>query len=117
MTEVANPRLARERRTVGHMIDIYCRATHGSDGTPCMPCGELHSYAMARLDRCVYGADKPTCRKCPVHCYKKDMRAQMREVMALAGPRMLLSHPLLAVQHLLDERGEPPPPPGRTRGL
>jgi hypothetical protein len=115
MTESENPRIARERRTVVRMVDIYCRAHHVDDRVPCDSCQSLVSYAMARLDHCVYGADKPTCRKCPVHCYRKELRAQMREVMVYAGPRMLLLHPALAVRHLFDERGDPPLHPSRAR--
>jgi hypothetical protein len=32
------------------------------------------------------------------------MREAIRGVMAYAGPRMLWSHPLLAIQHLLKDR-------------
>jgi hypothetical protein len=41
------------------------------------------------------------------------MRAEMRRVMIHSGPRMLLSHPILAVRHLLDERKEAPRLPAR----
>ncbi len=99
-----NPRVRRERRTVRFMVAIYCRANHRHDGGLCADCADLQSYAMERLDRCVFKADKPTCKVCPVHCYKRDMREAMRQVMIYSGPRMLLSHPILAVQHLLDER-------------
>jgi hypothetical protein len=37
----------------------------------------------------------------------------MREVMIYSGPRMLKSHPILAIRHLLDERKPPPPQPNR----
>ena len=96
------------------MVAIYCRDHHAAKGSLCESCAGLHAYAMARLDRCVYGEAKPTCKQCPVHCYRKDMREDMREVMRYAGPRMLLSHPILAIRHLLDERKAPPArPPGR----
>ena len=35
------------------------------------------------------------------------MRARIREVMRYAGPRMLLSHPLMALRHLLDGLRKP----------
>ena len=77
----------------------------------CEVCEDLFGYAMARLDHCIYGPEKPTCRNCPVHCYKKEMRAAMREVMIYSGPRMLQTHPVLAVRHLLNGRKPPPPHP------
>jgi hypothetical protein len=100
------PRLKRERQTVRHMVRIYCGAGHHQPGL-CPRCSELVSYAMARLDQCVFKADKPTCKQCPVHCYKRDTREQMRRVMIYSGPRMLFSHPILAIRHLLDERKPP----------
>lgn len=109
-------RRSREARTVSHMVAIYCRDHHAANDSVCDSCAELNSYAMARLERCVYGDGKPTCKQCPVHCYRKDMRETMRAVMRYAGPRMLLSHPILAIRHLLDERGAPPGrPPARPR--
>jgi len=95
------------------MVAIYCRDHHQCRGELCESCAGLFSYAMARLDHCPYGADKPTCKVCPVHCYKKDVREQMRQVMRYAGPRMLFSHPVLAIRHLLDERK--PVPAARRR--
>ncbi len=108
-----NARFDRERRTVRRMVEIYCRGHHQRGGALCERCDGLYSYAMARLDHCVYQDDKPTCKKCPVHCYRKDMRAEMRQVMIYSGPRMLVSHPVLAIRHLLDGRKPPPAHPTR----
>lgn len=100
-------RIARERDTVGAMIRLYCRRHHGQTEGLCPECAALRAYAMLRLDRCPFGEDKPTCADCPVHCYKPDMRARIREVMRFAGPRMLLAHPLLAIAHLFDKLHKP----------
>ena len=59
-------------------------------------------YALARLERCPFGGEKPKCSACPVHCYKPAQREQARLIMRYAGPRMLLRHPLLAIAHQLD---------------
>ena len=84
------------------MIRIYCSSRHSSDEELCAECDALHQYAMRRLDQCPFGPDKPTCAKCPIHCYKPRMRERIREVMQFAGPRMLLRHPILAAQHWLN---------------
>ena len=107
------PRINRERRTVRAMVEMYCRDHHPGHAGQCAECNGLSAYAMARLDRCVYKDEKPTCKKCPVHCYRSDMRATMRDVMIYSGPRMLLAHPVLAIRHLLDERKAAPAPPRR----
>jgi hypothetical protein len=96
-------RLSRERRTIAAMIAIYCRDHHGRDGL-CEACASLQFYALQRIDRCVYGPEKPTCFNCPIHCYKRDRREAVREVMRYAGPRMLGRHPILAIRHILDGR-------------
>jgi hypothetical protein len=48
--------------------------------------------------------DKPVCNQCAVHCYRPAMREQVRAVMRFAGPRMVWSHPVLAVRHLIRSR-------------
>jgi len=100
-------RLARERRTVAAMVAIYCRHRHGGRGL-CVACAVLDAYARQRLDRCVYGAAKPTCANCPIHCYRREMREGIRDVMAYAGPRMLARHPVLTLFHVLDGRRRAP---------
>jgi hypothetical protein len=98
-------RLAREHETMRHMVGLYCRAHHASDGSrPCPRCAEFLDYAARRLGKCPYGEDKPTCANCPVHCYKAAPREFARQIMRYAGPRMLSRHPYLAIRHLLDGR-------------
>jgi hypothetical protein len=100
---VEHPRLRRERQTIQAMFHIYCRDAHMLPGGGlCPACQELEDYALARLARCPFHENKPVCAKCPVHCYKPDMRARVRVVMRHAGPKMLLYHPILALRHLLD---------------
>lgn len=96
-------RLERERHTIEVMIEIYCRGHHHSTGALCAECQQLFAYATQRIDKCPYQGDKPTCAKCPIHCYKPAMREQVRQVMRYAGPRMMLYHPLLAILHYKDE--------------
>jgi len=95
-------RLAREKRTLRAMVHVYCRAHHGTTGLLCSECQLLCDYALSRLDRCPYGAEKTTCVNCPTHCYKPAMRDQVKTVMRYAGPRMLFHHPILALLHMLD---------------
>ena len=100
---VSQPRLAREKTTILSMIRIYCRGRHGASADLCSTCDALHSYAMCRLDRCPFGADKPACAKCPIHCYKPAQREMAREVMRYAGPRMPMRHPWRALTHVFDK--------------
>ena len=101
-TIAARRRLVREWKTVAAMVRCYCRDHHASTADLCPECQGLLDYATLRLDRCRFGAEKPTCANCPVHCYQRDRRDQMKMVMRYAGPRMLWQHPILSLRHRLD---------------
>jgi hypothetical protein len=94
-------RITREKRTLQAMVRMYCRAHHGTAKGLCAACDDLLAYSLCRLDRCPFGAEKTTCAKCPIHCYKPAMRTKVQAVMRWAGPRMLWRHPILAVVHML----------------
>jgi predicted amidophosphoribosyltransferase len=105
-------RLSREEKTIAAMVVLYCRDHHrttpaGRDEGLCRQCAALLHYSRARLEKCRYGAEKPTCARCETHCYKPAMRERVREVMRYSGPRMLARHPVLAAAHLLDGRRAP----------
>lgn len=96
-------RIDREKTTVKQMIEIYCHGKkHVNEGL-CEDCSNLLYYAYSRLDHCKFGENKPTCKKCPIHCYKPEMRQHMRYVMRYAGPRMLWVHPIAAIKHIIKE--------------
>jgi len=96
------PRVARERKTLRFMIEIYCKGIHHQGVPLCRDCEELHDYAMARLDECPFQEEKPTCKDCAVHCYQEDYSDRIKSVMRFSGPRMIYRHPVLAVRHLID---------------
>lgn len=109
MHEFKTPRLNREFRTIQAMIKIYCRKNHGSRNGLCENCKKLEEYAKLRLIHCPFGEEKPVCVKCPVHCYKPEMRQKAKEVMRFSGPKMLWHHPILAIRHLFfDSKKEAP---------
>ena len=112
---IRHPRLARELATLSAMIEIHCHDMHGKGAGLCEYCGELLAYATRRLDRCVFGDDKPTCANCMVHCYSAAKRDEVRAVMRYAGPRMIWRHPVLAIRHLLDGRHAAPSLPTRPQ--
>ena len=85
------------------MVRMYCRHKEGNREL-CSDCAEVLDYANNRLSLCRFGNNKPTCRKCPVHCYNKEMRERIRAIMRWSGPRMLFYHPVEAVRHLKRER-------------
>ena len=97
-------RLKREHHTLVCMTAIYCEDHHGQQrGELCESCAALMGYAGRRLAKCPYGQDKPTCAKCPIHCYKQQQRERVRQVMRYAGPRMPRRHPWMALVHIFDK--------------
>jgi hypothetical protein len=93
----------REKETVSLMIAIYCRKKHGCKML-CPECAALDAYARRRSDKCPFMEAKTFCSNCKVHCYKKDMREKIREVMRFSGPRMIFYHPIMAIRHVLESK-------------
>lgn len=95
-------RIKREKKTVEVMIRRYCRDKHAGIHELCEQCRELLDYAHKRLEHCPFQENKTTCGKCPVHCYKPKMRIRIKDVMRYVGPRLMLSNPIMSIQHALD---------------
>lgn len=98
-------RIDREKETVGIMISIYCSHHHKNRHGKglCPECAEVQKYVDDRLSHCPHGESKPTCRMCTIHCYRRDMREKIIEIMKYAGPRMMFLHPIAAFKHLFSE--------------
>ncbi len=103
----AERRIRRELSTARLMIGIYCRDRHEGRSGLCEKCTALWEYAKHRVEHCPFRADKPPCSDCASHCFKPEMREEMKAVMRYAGPRMAWRHPVLSLLHLLDGRRGP----------
>ena len=89
-----------EKDVLSSMIGIYCHGNHHTPkGELCPKCKEFETYALMRTDKCPFMATKTFCSACKVHCYSKEWKPYVREVMRYAGPRMLFHHPFLALLH------------------
>jgi len=89
-----------EIKTIKKMLTMYCREMHGTEKDLCPECLKLLKYAQKRIDKCVYGEKKPVCSKCPVHCYKPEIREEVKKVMRFSGPRMILHSPILSMRYM-----------------
>ena len=94
--------LDEEFKTLVIMTTLYCNKHH--KGSLCDTCQNFIKHAQIKLDRCVYGQDKPACKACPIHCYKPEMRQYAKVVMQYAGPHMILRHPILTIKHIVKAR-------------
>ena len=98
-------RIKREKKTLFAMFGIYCRGMshiRHAGTLLCGECSELFDYSIAKIDRCPFSEDKPTCVKCTVHCYDGQRREHVRRIMRFSGPKMALRHPYLSLMHILD---------------
>ena len=71
-------RIDKEKEIITLMIKLYCKKKHGGSS------GELCNE----------------CKKCTIHCYKKDMREKVKEVMKFSGPRILIYNPKEYIRHI-----------------
>ena len=100
-------KIQKEKVTVEKFIHFYCEKKHGSSNkTLCSDCQELLEHSNLRLTHCRYQEEKPTCRKCPVHCYRPEMREKIRDVMRFSGPRYALHAPLDWIRHQIRDRSD-----------
>lgn len=96
-------RIEKEKSTIKLMINLYCKKKHKTKDTSeelCEECTELLEYANKRLSLCKFGENKSSCSRCPIHCYKKDMRQKVKEVMKFSGPRLIIYDPIELVRHM-----------------
>ena len=93
-------RLEQENETISTMIRMYCKHFHDCGNDLCQECEDLFQYAEERLKNCQFGEEKPTCDTCAVHCYKPNLREEIRKVMRYAGPRMIYKHPIMGFRHV-----------------
>ena len=78
---MSGKRISREKKTIARMIALYenrCPHAIKEEGHY----SALKAYADKRLDKCVFGEEKPACKQCPVHCYQPARREEMKHVMA-----------------------------------
>ena len=94
--------LTKEKKTITLMINIYCKKKHKHKDGLCDECQELLKYAHKRLDFCKCGEEKSFCSKCPIHCYKKDMKAKVKDVMKFSGPRLIIYSPIQFFKHIFE---------------
>ena len=60
----------------------------------CTACGFCEKTGF-----CKFKDEKTSCRRCPIHCYKKDMKQKVKEVMKFSGPRLILYRPVEFIKH------------------
>ena len=93
-------KIEKEKKTMALMMKIYCKKKHKHKDCLCEECQELLDYAHKRLDNCRHGEHKSFCAHCKTQCYKKDMKARVKEVMKFSGPRLIFYCPGQVIKHM-----------------
>lgn len=101
-----SPKIAHKRKrdqdVIETMILMYCKGVHHTSEPPCDECAELIDYCRDRVAHCPREEEKTFCSSCPHPCYSPERKKQIKQVMRWSGPRMLLSHPIMAIHHAID---------------
>ncbi|MFI3229508.1 MAG: nitrous oxide-stimulated promoter family protein [Bacillota bacterium] len=90
-----------EKKTIKYMVTTYCRHKHGSaKGELCEECQGVLDYSFKRIDNCPFMETKTFCTNCKVHCFRKENREKIVEIMKFSGKYMMFTHPIKAFQHV-----------------
>ena len=84
---MSGKRISREKLTIKKMIDLYQAKCPQASAEP-EHYEALFAYAQKRLDKCVFGEEKPACKQ---------------------------RHPILTVRHLIDDKRPVPELPEKYR--
>ncbi len=110
--ETVTEQQKKDIRLIGKFVEVYCAGRHGSLGRMelelpaglgrrrlCPECAAFMEYAIDRRIKCPLEAEKPTCKRCRIHCYAWAQREKAREIMGYAGRRLMLRGRLDYVWH------------------
>jgi len=102
----------KDLRLIGKFVEVYCSGRHGEierlpfqlpaglgQRSLCAGCDEFMAYAVAKRLNCPLEVEKPSCKKCRIHCYAKAQRELVREIMAYSGRKLMLRGRLDYVWH------------------
>ena len=95
--------IEREKLTIRHMVEIYCRGHRHFASGICVNRTSSLLYSYDRIEKCPFNcSQKPACGLCRTNCFTAKRYRQFRQIMRYAGPRMMLYHPYLTMVHIWD---------------
>ncbi len=102
----------KDIRLLGKFVEVYCDGKHrdavrSARSLPealgarrlCQECAAFLEYAIAKRLKCPLETEKPTCKRCRIHCYDTPRREKVREIMGYAGRRLMMRGRLDYVWH------------------
>lgn len=101
--ETITKRQQRDIRLLTRFVSLYCAGRHGTvcrdeirlpaAAGPlllCSECARMMTYAVSKRLACPLEGEKPSCKRCRIHCYGEQERRKIREIMSFAGRRVIL---------------------------
>jgi hypothetical protein len=95
----------KDLKVLLNFVRVFCRIRHEKQAETALPpdlaqmfrnglclcpdCRELIEYALDKRRKCPLDP-KPSCKHCHIHCYSREYRARIREIMAFSGRRMIM---------------------------
>ena len=111
-----NSKERKDLKILALFTSVYCRDHHARPRLPfselpeslaalrrfscCEECHTLLLYAIERRLRCPL-EDKPSCKHCPVHCYRSEQREKVRMIMRYSGKALIKKGRLDLLWHYL----------------
>jgi len=115
----AEPLTKKERKDLKILAlftSVYCQSHHQAERSSlsdlstdlrhlqryrcCAECREFLSYAIERRLKCPL-PEKPSCKHCPIHCYRAGHREKVREIMRFSGKTLIRRGRLDLLWHYL----------------
>lgn len=98
------PKERKDLKILALFTSVYCAAHHQTERAPldllptdltdlrrylcCVECRDFLFYAINRRLKCPL-VDKPTCKHCHVHCFRKGHREKVRMIMRYSGQALI----------------------------
>ncbi|RNC70649.1 MAG: nitrous oxide-stimulated promoter family protein [Desulfuromonadales bacterium] len=97
----------KDLKVIIDFVRVYCHARHERAGRApfelpqemtrhygkgvdlCPECAGLLAHGITKRRICPLDP-KPSCKHCRIHCYSREYRAKIREVMGFSGRRMIM---------------------------
>ena len=104
----------KDIRLIGTFVEVYCAGRHGmaprapfrlpegaGERTLCPECALFMEYAIIKRMKCPLEVEKPSCKRCRIHCYDMVNRERVREIMAYSGRKLVMRGRLDYLWHYL----------------
>lgn len=105
--------MKRDVRLIGKFTELWCRGKRHPGAAPhalewglgefvlCPDCAAFIDYAAKKRVVCPLETQKPTCKRCKIHCYAPSQRAMVRDIMSWSGRRMIMRGRIDYLYHYL----------------